>query len=231
MGLGKHLAGGHRHTHGHRPGSADEPHDHHHGMGVIHRAGAYDLFTRLTLAGRRGRVYAALARATGARPGERALDLGCGTGALTTALGAAVGPTGRVVGIDPSPEMVAFAQRQAPAQVSYAVHPAEALPFGAGEFDVVASALAVHHIDAASRPVALAEAARVLRPGGRLLLADFQPPRGRLARTMIRALTGPGMADNDPVPQLRELCAGAGLQVIGQGRQAPVFAWVLAVKD
>ena len=192
-------------------------------------AGSYDRLTRLVTLGRRDRIYAGLAALTDAAPGEHAVDLGCGTGALTRALATRVGPRGLVTGIDPSEDMVAYASRTATPTIRYAVHPAEALPFRDESVHVVATALAMHHIDADQRPVAVAEAHRVLVPGGRLLVVDLHPPRNRIARHLIDALTGPEMANSDLVA-LRGLFEGAGFEVVDIGVRSVAFGYVLGRK-
>ena len=217
---------GHRHGHSHGHGSANGAA---HGAGVMIHAGSYDRLTRLVTLGRRERIYAGLAALTGAAPGDRAVDLGCGTGALTRALAARVGPTGMVTGIDPSEEMVAFASRSATPSLQYAVHSAQALPFPDASVQVVATALALHHIDADQRPAAIAEAMRVLVPGGRLLIVDIQPPRGWFGRQVIGALTGPEMANND-LGEARALASDAGLEIVDQGVRSVAFGYVLARK-
>ena len=199
-------------------------------------AGSYDRLTRLVTLGRRDRIYAGLAALTDAAPGEHAVDLGCGTGALTRALATRVGPRGLVTGIDPSEDMVAFASRTATPTIRYAVHPAEALPFDDSSVQVVATALAMHHIDPDQRPAAVAEAEggvaeahRVLVPGGRLLVVDLHPPRNRIARHLIDALTGPEMANSDMVA-LRGLVEGAGFEVVDVGVRSVAFGYVLGRK-
>jgi ubiquinone/menaquinone biosynthesis C-methylase UbiE len=95
-------------------------------------------------------------------PVGRALDVGCGTGNSTVALR----PFAReVIGLDPSSFMLAQARRMD--GVSYRKGHAEALPFGPGEFDLITVATAYHWFD---QEAFLAEACRVLRPGGWLLL-------------------------------------------------------------
>ncbi len=100
----------------------------------------------------------------GVRAGERALDVGCGPGALTAVLVDRLGATA-VTAVDPSASFVAAAQARFPgATVSSGV--AEDLPFPDGTFDVTLAQLVVHFM---SDPVAgLAEMRRVTRPGGRL---------------------------------------------------------------
>lgn len=232
-----HRGGDHGTGHPHRGGAHGTGSAHgipggggeHHGHGVMSHAGSYDRLTRLVTLGRRDRIYAGLAALTDAAPGEHAVDLGCGTGALTRALATRVGPRGLVTGIDPSEDMVAFASRTATPTIRYAVHPAEALPFRDESVHVVATALAMHHIDADQRPVAVAEAHRVLVPGGRLLVVDLHPPRNRIARHLIDALTGPEMANSDLVA-LRGLFEGAGFEVVDIGVRSVAFGYVLGRK-
>ena len=75
-GAGGHGAGGHESSGHESSGHAA------HGHGVMSHAGSYDRLTRLVTLGRRDRIYAGLAALSGAAPGDHAVDLGCGTGAL-----------------------------------------------------------------------------------------------------------------------------------------------------
>lgn len=105
------------------------------------------------------------------RAGERALDVGCGTGGGVRALAARVAGVGRVVGVDKSETMIAEARARTAAPgtaVEFLVADAHALPFPEGSFDCAFS-LRVFEIVAEPRQV-LAEMARVLRPGGRLVI-------------------------------------------------------------
>ena len=122
---------------------------------------------------------AALAAAALA-PGDRALDVACGTGDLA-ALAAATGA--RAVGVDFAPAMLAAARRRRPGAMLVRAD-AGALPFRTGSADVVLCGFALRNF-VAIEPV-LAEAARVLRPGGRLVLLEVATPRGRLARAAHR---------------------------------------------
>ena len=96
------------------------------------------------------------------KPGERILDVGCGTGQLTAEI-AQFGA--EVVGIDSSPEMICAAQKNFP-QVRFEVADAAAMPF-CNEFDVVLSNAALHWVR--DQPGAIASIARALKPGGRLV--------------------------------------------------------------
>ena len=100
--------------------------------------------------------------------GQRVLDVGCGTGAVAAAL--ADKASAKVWGVEPSAEMLAVARARVPSGVGLKQGRAEELPFRDAWFDRVVYSLVIHLVD---RPLALAEAARVLVPDGRVVVATF----------------------------------------------------------
>lgn len=98
---------------------------------------------------------------------ERALDSGCGAGALAFALAPHVG---EVVGVDQSTDLLEAGRELAPANVTLVEGDATALPFGYGEFALAGCLRVLHHV---RRPeLIVAELARVTRRGGRILVVD-----------------------------------------------------------
>ncbi|WP_214403017.1 class I SAM-dependent methyltransferase [Pseudonocardia lacus] len=142
------------------------------GMGKDWLLPLYDTVHRVF---RVGRLHAEMVRLAGPQRGQRVLDIGCGTGNLLLALGARR-PDLDLSGIDPDPKALARATRKA-RRTGVDVHVdrgfADALPHADASIDRVFSSLMLHHLDPPVKDATLAEVRRVLRPGGVLVLADF----------------------------------------------------------
>ncbi|MBF6173379.1 methyltransferase domain-containing protein [Nocardia blacklockiae] len=111
--------------------------------------------------------------ALAARPGESAVDIGSGNGSEVLAFAQAVGPTGTAVGVEPDPDLLATAERRAESAGSAARFvPGDAynLPLGSDSFDVALCERVFQHLTNPAR--AAGEIARVLRPGGRVVVMD-----------------------------------------------------------
>lgn len=149
---------------------------------LLHAAGRYDLLVWLVTMGRERAFRERLLRLARLEPGETVLDVGCGTGTLAIAAKRQVGPAGEVYGIDASPEMLARAKRKARkvrAEVVFQSGAAQALPYPDATFDVVLSTVMMHHLLGKGRQEFAREAARVLKPGGRMLVVDFGHTSGQ----------------------------------------------------
>lgn len=143
---------------------------------LLHSPRLYDFQVWLATRGQERSLREAILSKAHLQPGEKVLDVGCGTGVLAVAAKRLVGSSGAVIGVDASPEMTAAARAKAlRANVDIEVQTAlaQALPFPDDEFDLVASTLMLHHLPPAGRDLAAAEMRRVLKPGGRALVVDF----------------------------------------------------------
>lgn len=177
-------------------------------------------------------VHATVLHALGLAPGERFLEVGCGTGTLTLAAATA---TGWAEGADPAPGMVEVARSKPPppgARVRFLVAAAESLPYADETFDAAATSISMHHwVDPAA---GLAELRRVLRPGGRLVAADVAP---RGVGRLLASATALGRRHKgsawDPMA-LAELVRDAGfrrVRLLRGGGIATMVAFVAAEKE
>jgi len=127
------------------------------------------------------------------RPGDRVLDLGCGTGTLTVMI-QRTHPEAEVVGLDGDPQVLAIAQekaRQAGMRIIWDEGLADRLPYPTGSFDRVVSSLMIHHLAPEAKRSAMREVLRVLSLGGTFHILDFGQPHSlamRLASILVSRL-------------------------------------------
>lgn len=163
-------------------------------------ADQYDLMNWVMTFGQDQRWRRQAAEVAGLQPGSQALDVAAGTGDLTFAMAKVVAPNGHVLGIDFVEQMLAIARRKAEGKglpVAFETGDALDLRFSAGRFDAAACAFGLRNLT--DRQRGLAEMARVVRPGGRVVILELTPPTNPLARRYM----------DEVVPRLGDLIARA----------------------
>jgi ubiquinone/menaquinone biosynthesis C-methylase UbiE len=155
------------------------------------------------------------------RAGERVLDVGCGSGAVTREIAKRLGSRGVAIGLDPSPALLAIARELAKEagvgdRVEFREGDARRLPFADGFFDAVVCVTVLSHVPRGE--AAISEFVRVLRPGGRLGVFDFDSdmtafshPDRPLTRRIVAAASDAMAVNGWLVRQLPLLFQQAGL--------------------
>jgi demethylmenaquinone methyltransferase/2-methoxy-6-polyprenyl-1,4-benzoquinol methylase/phosphoethanolamine N-methyltransferase len=200
---------------------------------TIHWASHYELFSRLLGMGANRPNSRMVIELANVKPGDCVLDAACGTGSLTLTAKSYAGPEGKVYGIDAAPEMIEVAKKKADRsgqQVDFRVGLIEKLEFPQDSFDVVISRLAIHHLPDDLKRKGFAEILRVLKPGGRLLIADFVPPANPILGHLTSVLGGARMMQYD-IWSLPAMLKSAGFVEVHSGpTSSRILAYVSGVK-
>jgi ubiquinone/menaquinone biosynthesis C-methylase UbiE len=160
-----------------------------------------------------------LIAAASLRKGEQVLDLGCGTGTLSVML-KQQHPQTTVVGLDADPEVLALARKKlasAHLEVMLDEGRATALPYPDTSFDCVVSSLLFHHLNEEQTRRTAQEVIRVLRPGGRFLVADWGKADTRMMRLaflLIQLLDGVATTQKNVEGALPGLFVDAGFESV-----------------
>lgn len=196
---------------------------------VITWASIYDVLVRtVLLGGGEDKLRVSIVSLAGIQPGQSVLDVGCGTGTLAITAKLKSDSTVKVYGTDASPEMVGKAREKAAAahaQVDFQPGLVEDIHFPDNSLDVVLSSFMVHHLPGDLKQKAFAEIYRVLKPGGWLLIVDFEPPQRGFSRAVLRLLLGSGMMqiDNTKVPPMLAAAGFVSLQTGNAGHKLATY--------
>lgn len=185
---------------------------------VLHSALLYDVVLWFAFRGRERRFRRRLLELARLLPGERVLDVGCGTGSLAVLAKKMVGDCGSVSAIDASPEMIARARAKAARaglQIRLLNATAQELPFADSAFDLALCTMMLHHLAPGARRRLAGELQRVVRPGGRVLLVDFSKPDAR-GRRMGGHLGG--RHGHVAPAEMAQLLQDAGFHALESGR-------------
>ena len=149
------------------------------GRTLDHAAAVYDLIEPFLLLGKQAEYDQKIIGLLSLKPSDKVLDLGCGTGLLchtiADRLNSAAG--GVAIGIDAAGKMIEVARRKRQTETCrFEAMAAESLSFDDRFFDSVVSSLFFHHVPMDLKARALSEAYRVLKPGGKLIIADMHIP-------------------------------------------------------
>ncbi|HEY6073266.1 MAG TPA: class I SAM-dependent methyltransferase [Anaerolineales bacterium] len=154
----------------------------------------------------------------GIQPGQRVLDLGCGTGTLTLMIKQAA-PEALVTGLDGDEEVLEIAAtkaRQAGMQINWDHALAYDLPYPGKSFDIVVSSLVTHHLASREKQLAFKEIHRVLRRGGAFHILDFGRPFSPITRLQAALMQNLEEARDNFKGQIVPMLAEAGFSTASE---------------
>ena len=202
----------HSHTHTHESPAQTEG-------DLIRWAAFYDGLVNIMTLGQANRLRRMTLDQALLQPGEAILDVGCGTGGVTIPAKIRVGVQGSAAGIDPAPEMIAVARRKAKRakiEIDFRVGVIESLPFPNETLDVVTASMMMHHLPSHLQVQGLAEIWRVLKPGGRILIADMMRPSNSLIKRFFSLVVQHGHALQFGIEDLPKLLKEVGFEDVQQ---------------
>lgn len=191
----------------------------------------YDLLWRVLSRGRTDDTHEATLVLADYSPTDDLLDIGCGTGALVLVAEERFGATGMLVGLDVEGGMIAKANAKADhldSAATFAEATMTSIPYQDESFDVVTSSLMLHHVPEDEHLQGFRELHRVLRPQGRIVVADINLAE----RSAVSRLHGVRRPTEDTVQRgVPAKLEAAGFRVTGTGRHSfKALSYVIGVK-
>ncbi len=193
---------------------------------TLHKASQYDFHTSLMGLGVNRSNSRMIIEMAKIKPRDKVLDVGCGSGNLTLTAKKYVGTSGSVYGIDAAPEMIEVAKGKASRsqlEAFFDVGLIEKLPFPDATFDVVISRLVIHHLPDDLKQRGFAEVFRVLKPNGRVFLADFAPPTNPILSHIASAFVGHEMMTRSNVAVIPPMLIEVGFTDVASGQTRSTF--------
>ncbi len=193
---------------------------------VIHWTSPHNILARLMGLGVNGANSRMIVEMAKIKPGDKVLDVGCGTGGLTLTAKKYAGASGSAYGIDASPEGIAIARKKAERNGSgtvFEVGLIERIAYPEATFDVVISRLVIHHLPDDLKRQGFKEIYRVLKPGGLVFLADFKPPTNPVLVHVASALVGRRMMMQSNVWGIPPMLTETGFVEVASGPTPSAF--------
>lgn len=151
-------------------------------------ASLYDMFVKIVFLGFDKKLRVEGVKLAGINPGDRIIDVGCGTGTLILSIAESFNGKCKLVGIDIANNMLNIARkkaRQKKLEVDFENQCVELLSYPDSYFDIAVASMLFHHLDKKQKYKALLEILRILKPGGKLLIIDIGKPTKQVIKFLF----------------------------------------------